>query len=162
MIRFELNDVNVPVQVNFQSSNSCRGSVGTDTVTFHRKISCGIDSGKLYTFVSDLMYGDLMNGVNGVPGISKFLFLVYFIYIFLQDTRFQDKCSAGEFDQGNYWYFQPNSEATLFLSLFNMETTFGAKIFIFCVTSAIRFNRCREQSGHSYSALLVHFAAKRF
>ena len=74
--------------------------------------------GKLYSIVSDLMSEGLMNyGVTlftGVPGIGKSLFLVYWIYRFLQDNRFPDKRFALEFESGTYCYFQPTAEATLF------------------------------------------------
>jgi hypothetical protein len=44
---------------------------------------------------------------TGVPGIGKSLFLVYFIYRFLNDERFPDKRFALEFDRGKYLYFEP-------------------------------------------------------
>jgi hypothetical protein len=53
---------------------------------------------------------------TGVSGIGKSLFLVYFIYRFLHDDRFEDKCFAVEFDKGNYELFRPmaNANATEF------------------------------------------------
>jgi hypothetical protein len=53
---------------------------------------------------------------TGVPGIGKSLFLVYFIYRFLHDERFEDKCFAVEFEKGKYELFRPtaNLEATEF------------------------------------------------
>jgi hypothetical protein len=53
---------------------------------------------------------------TGVPGIGKSLFLVYFIYRFLHDERFEDKCFAVEFEKGKYELFRPtaNPEATEF------------------------------------------------
>jgi hypothetical protein len=45
---------------------------------------------------------------TGVPGIGKSLFLVYFIYRFLTDERFEDKRFALEFTRGEYVCFQPS------------------------------------------------------
>ena len=46
---------------------------------------------------------------TGVPGIGKSLFMVYFIYRFLHDDRFEDKCFAVEFDKGKYELFRPTA-----------------------------------------------------
>ena len=48
---------------------------------------------------------------TGVPGIGKSLFMVYFIYRFLHDDRFEDKCFAVEFDKGKYVLFRPTANA---------------------------------------------------
>ena len=89
---------------------------------------------KLYTIVSDLMFSGLMNhGVTlftGVPGIGKSLFLVYFIYRYLHDNRFTDKRFAVEFDRGNYWYFQPKSEATVYSCIIQYGHHFKSKDFL--------------------------------
>jgi hypothetical protein len=52
---------------------------------------------------------------TGVPGIGKSLFLVYFIYRFLTDERFEDKCFALEFTRGEYMCFRPNGADGEFL-----------------------------------------------
>ena len=44
---------------------------------------------------------------TGAPGIGKSLFLVYFIYRFLTDARFEDKRFALEFTRGEYVCFRP-------------------------------------------------------
>ena len=92
--------------------------------------------GKLNTIVSDLMSGGWMNhGVTlftGVSGISKYLFLVYFSYRWLGlAIDSQRNALPFEFDRGNYWYFQPNSEATLFSCTLHHGNycTFELKIF---------------------------------
>ena len=52
---------------------------------------------------------------TGVPGIGKSLFLVYFIFRFLHDERFEDKFFAVEFaDSKEYWCFKPTADATEF------------------------------------------------
>ena len=52
---------------------------------------------------------------TGVPGIGKSLFLVYFIFRFLHDDRFEDKFFAVEFsDSKEYWCFKPTADATEF------------------------------------------------
>eukprot|EP01039_Chlorochromonas_danica_P010110 gene10110-11190_t len=71
---------------------------------------------QLYDKVSDLMLrGSMEFGATlftGIPGIGKSLFLIYFIYRFLQDDRFPDKYFAVEFHQGIYLCFQPVAHAT--------------------------------------------------
>jgi len=47
---------------------------------------------------------------TGVPGIGKSLFMVYFIFRFLADERFTDKCFALEFTRGVYVYFRPTGK----------------------------------------------------
>ena len=51
---------------------------------------------------------------TGVPGIGKSLFMVYFIYRFLQDERFPNKNFALEFRKGEYKCFNPTSDPTVF------------------------------------------------
>jgi len=58
---------------------------------------------------------------TGVSGIGKSLFLIYFIFRFLNDFRFPDKRFAVEFERGVYHYFIPtNVEAGTFT--FNRKT----------------------------------------
>lgn len=65
----------------------------------------------LYKYASDSMVNVSLDFgatlFTGVPGIGKSLFLVYFIYRFLNDERFEDKCFALEFTKGTYVCFQP-------------------------------------------------------
>ena len=131
MIRFEPKDVDVhdvPGQhlIVQQLPRLCRDRYSNISQSIFVR-DC---SGKLYTIVSRLMYPDLLNGVtlfNGVTGIGKSLFLVYFNYWFLQDNRFQRIWS------GNCWYFQPNSETTLFPCTLQLGNYLWRKDFLlFC------------------------------
>eukprot|EP01031_Cornospumella_fuschlensis_P032164 gene32164-38904_t len=65
----------------------------------------------LYKLASDSMVDVTRDfGVTlftGIPGIGKSLFLVYFIFRFLTDERFKDKCFALEFTSSRYVFFQP-------------------------------------------------------
>ena len=122
--------------------------------------------GKLYTIISDLMFGGWMNhGValfTDVPGISKYLFLVYFSYrcYCRFSNRFPDKRFAFEFDRGNYWYFQPNSEATLFSCTLQHGNYCTFELKIFDIRNPVQ--PLSRAKGRSYSALLVLFATRRF
>jgi hypothetical protein len=74
---------------------------------------------RLYRIVTDLMvhYHDQLPAAlfTGVPGIGKSLFLIYFIFLFLEDERFLDKRFVLEFTPGKYHYFVPTDvEAGVF------------------------------------------------
>ena len=51
---------------------------------------------------------------TGVPGIGKSLFLLYFIFRFLDDDRFNDKSFAVELKGDRIWYLVPVADATEF------------------------------------------------
>ncbi len=53
---------------------------------------------------------------TGVPGIGKSVFLIYFLFRFLNDERFPDKRFALEFLEGTYHYFEPCSTGGFYCS----------------------------------------------
>lgn len=61
---------------------------------------------------------------TGVPGIGKSLFLVYFIFRFLDDPRFSDKRFAVEFQVGIYHYFVPTNVPGAFEYFVTNSTSF--------------------------------------
>mmetsp|Transcript_19142 Transcript_19142/g.17363 ORF Transcript_19142/g.17363 Transcript_19142/m.17363 type:complete len:528 (+) Transcript_19142:25-1608(+) len=52
--------------------------------------------------------------VIGVPGIGKSMFMIYFIYKFLNDKRFNEKRFAIEFSKGKYHTFIPTDNNQIF------------------------------------------------
>lgn len=85
---------------------------------------------RLYDIVTHLMplYHDQLPATlfTGVPGIGKSLFLIYFIFRFLQDPRFPDKRFVLELGlmSGEYHYFVPTVEAGVFECSISSHTAF--------------------------------------
>ena len=52
---------------------------------------------------------------TGVPGIGKSLFLLYCIFRFRRDARFENKRFAVEFDAGTYYVFEATEDENVFL-----------------------------------------------
>eukprot|EP01033_Poteriospumella_lacustris_P000245 gene245-164_t len=67
---------------------------------------------------------------TGVPGNGKSLFLVYFIYRFLTDERFEDKRFVLEFTSGTYICFQPNGVPGEFWCSFERASHMRSKEFL--------------------------------
>lgn len=67
---------------------------------------------------------------TGVPGIGKSLFLVYFIYRFMNDERFEDKRFVLEFTKGEYLCFRPNGTHGEFLCSNEIPSRMGTRKFL--------------------------------
>ena len=91
---------------------------------------------KLYEIVSDLMYDEnIVHAATlftGIPGIGKSLFLVYFIYRFMYDERFDDNHRfALEHVPNVYTYFEPTTaEIGVFNRYVRHHHTFKVKDFL--------------------------------
>ena len=85
---------------------------------------------------------------TGIPGIGKSLFLVYFIYRFLHDDRFEDEKSALEFTSNEYVTFEPTADSGKFVcSSLNGHQMYGKDFPVFCDISASALEQVAPREG---------------
>lgn len=104
----------------------------------------------LYRIVTEQITSGFMDyGVTlftGIPGIGKSLFLVYFLYRFLHDDRFEDKKFALEFTSNEYVTFEPTADSGKFMcSCLSGRQMFGKDFPVFCDISALQQPRARQR-----------------
>ena len=85
---------------------------------------------------------------TGIPGIGKSLFLVYFIYRFLHDDRFEDEKFALEFTSNEYVTFEPTADSGKFVcSSLNGHQMYGKDFPVFCDISASALEQPASRKG---------------
>jgi hypothetical protein len=95
---------------------------------------------ELYAIASDYLLTRHRSPValfSGVPGIGKSMFLLYFIYRFLIDDRFEDKRFALEFATGEYFMFEPVMGDSTFSFLFRKCTLSDKDFLVLCDISSL-------------------------
>ena len=70
---------------------------------------------------------------QGIPGIGKSIFMIYFILKYSIDNRFLDKRFALEFNRGVYHYFIPTEvNGEYYMSMVRTERFPIAEVIVFC------------------------------
>ena len=70
---------------------------------------------------------------QGIPGVGKSIFNIYFILMYSIDNRFLDKRFALEFNRGVYHYFIPTEvNGEYYMSVVTSERFPIGEIIVFC------------------------------
>jgi hypothetical protein len=95
---------------------------------------------RLYEIASGLMYdGSMDSGATlftGVPGIGKSLFLVYFIFRFLHDDRFEDKRFSLQFLDQIFIHFSPTADGSKFSCTRQIGDLLSRRVLLLCDISS--------------------------